>query len=83
MPVIHPASPRRPAQWRATLSALGLAALLAACGDKAAAPAAPGAGMPPPEVGVLTVTPGEVGLVTAAAGRTAETAARWILTVVV
>ena len=69
MPVIHPASPRRPAQWRATLSALGLAALLAACGDKAAAPAAPGAGMPPPEVGVLTVTPGEVGLVTELPGR--------------
>ena len=69
MPVIHPALPRRRAQWRATLSALGLAALLAACGDKATAPAAPGGGMPPPEVGVLTVTPGEVGLVTELPGR--------------
>ncbi|MEO0003435.1 MAG: hypothetical protein RLZZ22_1127 [Pseudomonadota bacterium] len=69
MPVIHPASSRRPAQWRATLSALGLAALLAACGDKTGAPAAPGAGMPPPEVGVLSVTPGEVGLVTELPGR--------------
>lgn len=70
MPVIHPALPRRRAQWRATLSTLGLAALLAACGDKAAAPpAGPGAGMPPPEVGVLTVTPGEVGLVTELPGR--------------
>ncbi|PRD65500.1 efflux RND transporter periplasmic adaptor subunit [Malikia granosa] len=69
MPVIHPASPSRRAQWRATLSALGLAALLAACGDKAAAPAAPGGGMPPPEVGVLSVTPGEVGLVTELPGR--------------
>ncbi len=69
MPVIHPASYRRPAPWRATLGALGLAALLAACGDKTATPSAPGGGMPPPEVGVLTVTPGEVGLVTELPGR--------------
>ncbi len=61
----HPASLRRRAPWR-TLSALGLAALLAACGDQAAAPAAPGV---PPEVGVLSVTPGEVGLLTELPGR--------------
>ncbi|MDD2728850.1 efflux RND transporter periplasmic adaptor subunit [Malikia sp.] len=69
MPVIQAASSRLPAHWRTTLSALGLAALLAACGDKTSAPTAPGAGMPPPEVGVLTVTPGEVGLVTELPGR--------------
>lgn len=69
MPVIHPAPSRRRAPWRATLSVLGLAALLAACGDKAAAPPAPGGGMPPPQVGVLRVTPGEVGLVSELPGR--------------
>ncbi|HZW26047.1 MAG TPA: efflux transporter periplasmic adaptor subunit, partial [Gallionella sp.] len=38
-----------------------LIALLAACGgkDKAAAPGGPGAGMPPPEVEVITVAAGE------------------------
>ncbi|RYF41504.1 MAG: efflux RND transporter periplasmic adaptor subunit, partial [Comamonadaceae bacterium] len=44
--------------------------LLAACGKSADAPAAaPGAGMPPPEVGVVTVTPGDVGLLTELPGR--------------
>jgi len=50
---------------------LGLALLLAACGQSAA-PAGPGGpgGMPPPaEVGVITVTPGDVGLVTELPGR--------------
>ena len=55
-----------------TLAALSLAAWLAACGAKDAGPAAagaPGGGMPPPEVGVVTVALGEVGLVTELPGR--------------
>lgn len=51
------------------LSALGLAALLVGCGPKAAAPAAPPGGMPPAEVGVVTVTPGDLGLITELPGR--------------
>ncbi len=49
-----------------------LAALLSACGQSGTAqPAGGGAtgGMPPPEVGVVTVTPGDVGLVTELPGR--------------
>ena len=41
-----------------------LAALLSACGDKGGAPAGGGGGMPPAEVGVVTVEPHAVGLVT-------------------
>jgi membrane fusion protein (multidrug efflux system) len=44
------------------------AALLAGCGPAGNAQTA-GGGMPPPEVGVLTVAPGEVGLVTELPGR--------------
>lgn len=45
--------------------------LLAACGkNEAPAPQGPpGGGMPPPEVGVVTVQPGDVGLVTELPGR--------------
>lgn len=52
-----------------TLSIVALAAALTACGggDKAAAP--PGSGMPPPEVGVVTVQLGEVGLLNELPGR--------------
>jgi len=52
-----------------TLSVVALAAILTACGggDKAATP--PGAGMPPPEVGVVTVQLGEVGLLSELPGR--------------
>ncbi|MBC7468713.1 MAG: efflux RND transporter periplasmic adaptor subunit [Ramlibacter sp.] len=48
-------------------SALLLA--LAACGDKPPPAGPPGGGMPPAEVGVLTVTPGDVALVTELPGR--------------
>jgi membrane fusion protein (multidrug efflux system) len=54
------------------LTALCLALLLAACGAKDAGPAAagaPGGGMPPAEVGVVTVALGEVGLITELPGR--------------
>jgi membrane fusion protein, multidrug efflux system len=50
------------------LSVLAFAVVLSACG-KSQAPAAAAAGMPPPEVGVVTVTPGDVGLVTELPGR--------------
>lgn len=43
--------------------------LLAGCGAKEGAPGAAGGGMPPVEVGVVTVTPGDVGLVTELPGR--------------
>lgn len=54
----------------AVLGALTLAALLAGCG-KGSEPAAPaaGGGMPPAEVGVVTVALGDVGLVTELPGR--------------
>jgi membrane fusion protein (multidrug efflux system) len=50
------------------LLSLGLAALVAACGKGADAPA-PGAAPPPPEVGVVTVAPSDVGLLTELPGR--------------
>lgn len=53
-----------------TLSAVALAALLAACGGgQPAAGSPPGGGMPPAEVGVVTVSPGDVGLQTELPGR--------------
>jgi membrane fusion protein (multidrug efflux system) len=56
------------------VSALAMVAavvsLLAACGPKTAAPAAaPGAGAPPPQVGVITVQPQTVPIVTELPGR--------------
>jgi membrane fusion protein (multidrug efflux system) len=51
--------------------ALGLIALLTACGQSAApaGPGGPGGAMPPAEVGVVTVAPGDVGLITELPGR--------------
>jgi membrane fusion protein (multidrug efflux system) len=51
------------------LGSLSLALLLAGCGAKDAPQAPAGGGMPPPEVGVVTVAPGDVGLVTELPGR--------------
>ncbi len=51
------------------LSVIGLTALLTACGPGPSAPGGPAGGMPPAEVGVVTVTPGDVGLVTELPGR--------------
>ena len=51
------------------LSTLGVSALLAGCGQSNTAPAGPAGGMPPAEVGVVTVTPGDVGLITELPGR--------------
>jgi len=56
--------------WRRPLLLLPLIAALAACGQNdAPAAAAPGGGMPAPEVGVVTVAPGEVGLQSELPGR--------------
>jgi len=54
---------------RLALSSLSLAAMLAGCGPSSTAPAGPAGGMPPTEVGVVTVTPGDVGLITELPGR--------------
>ena len=53
-------------RYRLALSAIGLAALLAGCGQGDKAPAA---APPPAEVGVVTVTSGDVGLVSELPGR--------------
>jgi membrane fusion protein (multidrug efflux system) len=53
---------------RPALLLMPLAIALAGCGNPVAAPA-PGGGMPPAEVGVVTVQPGEVGLVSELPGR--------------
>ena len=58
-----------PNPLKLTLSAVGLAALLAGCGPSSPPPAGPAGGMPPAEVGVVTVTSGDVGLVTELPGR--------------
>lgn len=52
-----------------TVLAVAALAALAACGQKAAAGGAPGGGMPPAEVGVVTVAPQSVGLATELPGR--------------
>jgi len=51
------------------LSAIGLACALTGCGPNTAAPGGPPGGMPPAEVGVVTVTPGDVGLISELPGR--------------
>lgn len=59
-----------PARLAQGLTVLSLAVLLSACGKPdAPAAAAPGGGMPAPEVGVVTVAPGDVGLMTELPGR--------------
>ncbi|MDD5334824.1 MAG: efflux RND transporter periplasmic adaptor subunit [Rhodoferax sp.] len=62
--------PRRwPLRGHLALTSLSLAALLAGCGQSSNAPAGPAGGMPPAEVGVVTVTPGDMGLITELPGR--------------
>ena len=58
-----------PARNLLTTGCLLAAALLAACGQGSNAQPGPGGGMPPPEVGVVTVAPGDVGLLTELPGR--------------
>ena len=64
-----PAAARAPSRAAWFLTALMGAALLAACGKGGQAAGAPGGGMPPAEVGVVTVQPGVVELVTELPGR--------------
>jgi len=56
---------------QATCSTLAISAvlLLSACGQGSPGAGGPGGGMPPAEVGVVTVTPGDVGLITELPGR--------------
>jgi membrane fusion protein (multidrug efflux system) len=71
----YSAFPRTTLRWQARrftqgITTLALAWLVAGCTpDKAAAPAAPAGGMPPAEVGTVTVIPGDIGLMTELPGR--------------
>src|SRR5450830_1699206 len=67
--IAAPIPHRSPLRGHLALSSLSLAALLAGCGQSSTAPAGPAGGMPPAEVGVITVTPGDVGLITELPGR--------------
>src|SRR5450830_806225 len=67
--IAAPIPHRSPLRGHLALTSLSLAALLAGCGQSSTAPAGPAGGMPPAEVGVVTVTPGDVGLVTELPGR--------------
>src|SRR5450830_1070310 len=67
--IAAPIPHRSPLRGHLALTSLSLAALLAGCGQSSTAPAGPAGGMPPAEVGVITVTPGDVGLITELPGR--------------
>ncbi len=58
----------RPPHGKLALTGLAFSLLLAACGPSSAPNGGPG-GMPPAEVGVVTVTPGDIGLVSELPGR--------------
>jgi len=68
-PVAAVSVPARRPHWRLALGGAAVAILLSACGKDDAPAAPPGAGMPAPQVGVVTVQPGDVGLVTELPGR--------------
>ena len=57
-----------PTHGKLALTGLAFSLLLAACGPSSAPGGGPG-GMPPAEVGVVTVTPGDIGLVSELPGR--------------
>ena len=61
--------PAKRLHWRLALGSVAVALLLSACGKGDKPPAAPGGGMPAPQVGVVTVQPGDVGLITELPGR--------------
>ena len=62
-------APAKRLRWRLALGSVSVALLLSACGKGDKPPAAPGGGMPAPQVGVVTVQPGDVGLITELPGR--------------
>ena len=55
--------------WALTAVGFAGALALAGCGQSGSGSTPPGGGMPPAEVGVVTVTPGDVGLLTELPGR--------------
>ncbi len=69
VPVAAAVAPSKRLHWRLAVGSVSAALLLSACGKGDAPPAAPGAGMPAPQVGVVTVQPGDVGLLTELPGR--------------
>ena len=62
-------APAKRLRWRLALGSVSAALLLSACGKGDKPPAAPGGGMPAPQVGVVTVQLGDVGLLTELPGR--------------
>jgi len=66
---LSPATPGPRLRLALAGGCLGTVLLLAACGKGDAPAAPPGGGMPPPEVGVVTVQPGALGLQTELPGR--------------
>lgn len=66
---LSPATPGPRLRLALAGGCLGAVLLLAACGKGEAPAAPPGGGMPPPEVGVVTVQPGALGLQTELPGR--------------
>ncbi len=67
--IASPFPHRSALRGRLALTSLSIAALLAGCGPSNTAPAGPAGGMPPAEVGVVTVAPGDIGLTTELPGR--------------
>ncbi len=66
---IKPAPSHLPSRGGLALTSLGFSLLLAACGPSSAPGGGGPGGMPPAEVGVVTVTPGDIGLVSELPGR--------------
>lgn len=60
---------RRRTLFLSAFSTVMMAAILAGCGEDKSAPAGAGGGMPPPEVGVVTITPGQLALTSELPGR--------------